>query len=196
MNIVQQNPGIAMARPTLDDLPAHPLPPGFTLRRYTPGDIDTWVHVQTAAERYITITPQLHINEFTQDHPLIADRQYFLLDPDHQPIGTATAWFDGTDPANPTGRVHWVAIIPEYQSQGLAKPLLAEVCRQLKSLHHTRAILGTSAARLPAINLYLRFGFAPVIAKPDDQQIWRQLAEHIPHLPPPPWLDQSDFAHQ
>jgi ribosomal protein S18 acetylase RimI-like enzyme len=98
-----------------------------------------------------------------------------LLAPDGQAIGTATAWFKDNFEGRRFGRVHWVAIVPEYQGRGLAKPLMSTICRRLQELGHDCAYLTTSTARLPAINLYRRFGFEPLIRTPEEADIWKRL---------------------
>jgi len=73
------------------------------------------------------------------------------------------------------GLVHWVAIVPEEQGKGLANPLMMAVCNRLKELGYNRAYLNTSTARLPAVSLYLNFGFMPEINNDRDKQVW----EHV-----------------
>ncbi|GAB4564968.1 MAG: GNAT family N-acetyltransferase [Anaerolineae bacterium] len=179
----QEIPNIAihMIRRDLENLPEFGLPPGFRIRWYQPGDRDTWVRIHLAAERYVTITPELFDREFGPDEAELARRQAYLCDEGGRAIGTATAWFDPAYHGQPFGRVHWVAIVPEMQGRGLSKPLLSAVCQRLKALGHERAYLVTSTARIPAIKLYLRFGFVPEIRVDEDVRAWRIVAGHIDH---------------
>ena len=94
-------------------------------------------------------------------------------------MGTATAWSGDLFPGQPIGRIHWVAIVPDRQGQGLAKPLLAATCRRLRALGHERAYLTTSTARLPAINLYLLFGFQPLVGSPEAYQAWQAVRPRL-----------------
>ena len=69
-------------------------------------------------------------------------------------------------------RVHWVAIVPDHQGKGLAKPLLTAICNRLVEIGHDRAYLTTNTVRLPAINLYLAYGFEPEIDTDEDRRVW------------------------
>jgi GNAT superfamily N-acetyltransferase len=142
-------------------LAAHPqweLPAGFTLRFYEPGDAAHWVEIHRKADMINRITADSYRREFGEDESLLAQRQLFLLDADGGPIGTATAWL-GKDVEQGWGRIHWVAIIPEYQGRGLGKPLMTAVANRLVELGHEKAYLMTSKARPKAIQLYLQCGF-------------------------------------
>ena len=69
---------------------------------------------------------------------------------------------------------YWTHAVPAfYQGRGLAKPLLTALCHRLRQLGHDRAYLSTAAARLPAIKLYLQFGFVPLIRSEADELLWR-----------------------
>ncbi len=178
-SIVKRNVPLCMDRVTLDGLPEYSLPAPFTVRWFQQGDDAVWVDIYSRADRYHTIDRELFWKQFSTDPGLLARRQCYLLDGEGHPIGTATAWLDENRRGQTWGRVHWVGIVPEYQGQGLAKPLLAIVCRRLRELGHDRAYLWTSSARVPALNLYLAFGFTPTVASADDQAAWDALR---------PWL--------
>ena len=179
MTIVDQNLTIHMFRPTLDQLPMYDLPPSYQAHWYAPGDERDWVEIHRLADRYNTATEALFLKEFGSDSAQLAERQLYIQAPDRALVGTASAWYDGDDPATPLGRVHWVAILPEYQGRSLAKPLLSLVCHRLRALGHQQATLGSSTARVPAINLYQQFGFVPQISTPDDRAIWQALAPFL-----------------
>jgi len=172
-----------MVRPTLDALPHFALPAPYQLRWYQPGDEAAWVAIHVAADRFHTFTPATFHAEFSDGAALLATRQAYLCQEDGQPIGTATAWVKAGSDGQEWGLVHWVAIHPQAQGQGLAKPLLAFICQRLQHLGHQRAYLNTSTARLAAINLYLRFGFVPMIR--DDRatslEAWQHVQQTLDH---------------
>lgn len=193
MSASQKNLPLKMIRASLDGLPGFALPGGFGLRWYQPGDEAHWRRIQLAAERFIEITPELFGKQFGLGEARglqpasaqeqsggmnsalrdLCERQCYLLDPHDEIIGTGTAWFGDDSEGERWGRVHWMAILPEFQGRGLGKGLLTGICRRLHELGHERAYLHTSAARIPAIKLYLRFGFEPTFRNAEEQAAWR-----------------------
>jgi len=166
-----------MIREDLENIPQFMPPSGFGLRWYGPGDESRWLDIHLKADRYNTITAKLFFGQFGTDSSLLAKRQCYLLDRVGNAIGTATAWFDDKGEPGRMGRVHWVALVPEYQGRGLSKPLMTAVCVRLRELGHRQACLTTSSARRPAIYLYLRVGFAPLIQNDAEAEIWRRILQ-------------------
>ncbi len=173
-----ENIPVCMIRENLDDIPQHELPVGFTLRPYQPGDEAAWLAIHLEADQYNVITPDTFTEQFGADAKMLAERQFYLCDGTGQAIGTATAWFN-TYRGQAYGRVHWVAIVPAMQGRGLAKPLLTALCHRLRRLGHQRAYLTTESARLPAINLYLRYGFTPDIRSEQEAQAWQSIGRQL-----------------
>jgi GNAT superfamily N-acetyltransferase len=182
MSIVERNVSVHMIRDSLDDIPNYPLPPGYSTRWHQPGDERLWVDVQSRAEEYLEITHELFVEQFGSNPWPLAERQCFLCDARREAIGTATAWFDDDYCGQPYGQLHWVAIVPEAQGRGLAKPLLSLVLNRMAELGHTRCYLGTSTARIPAVNLYCKFGFVPHVRNADDLAVWREMRTWIKAL--------------
>ncbi len=180
MNIVERNVSVNMIRNDLEHIPEHPLPPGISLRWYQPGDEQHWVDIHLLADPYNKIDLALWRREFGGDARILSQRQAFLVQEETGYVfGTATAWWDDDYYGQPYGRIHWVAIVPAMQGQGLARPLLSIVCRQLKALGSERAYLVTSTGRIPAINLYARFGFRPHIRTAEEREIWHQVQAYV-----------------
>lgn len=179
MSNQEPNISITMVRPGLHDVPQHALPGGFHLRWYTPGDERLWLAIHEVADPYNHITPAVYERAFGAGTAVLPDRQVFIVDSDDTPVGTATAWFDDEGMGDGYGRVHWVAIVPHRQGQGLARPLLTTVCNRLRELGHWRAYLDTSTLRIPAVNLYLSFGFVPLLQSDDDAHAWQSLRARL-----------------
>ncbi len=146
---------VEMMRPDLDNWPILALPCGFTIRPYQSGDAQIWRAIHERADRFNRFDESTFAQWFGTDEALLRARQKYLIAPDGEVIGTATAWFDDAE----TGRVHWVAIVPEYQGRGLARPLLSVIGATLRDCGHSRATLTTSLQRPIAMALYRKFGF-------------------------------------
>ena len=162
---------IKMVRETWGDLPKYALPEGYSLRRYQAGDDETWTAIQADSDDINAVTLPWFRREFGEDEEVIGERMFFLCDGNGQAIGTASAWFKYWREQS-WGLVHWVAIVPEYQGQGLAKPLLSAVCQRLIALGHERCFLNSESTRIAAINLYLKFGFEPWRKTEQDEVVW------------------------
>ncbi|MHC4887490.1 MAG: GNAT family N-acetyltransferase [Planctomycetota bacterium] len=176
-----ENQGVRMERDGLEDLPTFLCPDGFSIRFFEPGDEEAWVALYRLADRYNTITPDLFRREFAGDTANLVRRMQFLLSPKDEVVGTSTAWYDDIDGYTDRGRIHWVAIHPDWQGRGLSKPLLSANLAVLRDLGHRSAYLMTSTPRIPAITLYLNFGFRPAIRTAEEQQAWQSV---LPHLSP------------
>jgi GNAT superfamily N-acetyltransferase len=181
MSFIRRNTNVVMERASLADIPEYGLPQGFALRWYEAGDEAAWLRIQAAADQYNDITADLFLKTFGAERTAHEQRICFLTTATGELIGTAAAWWGegGTEEAR--GRVHWVAILPAFQGRGLAKPLLTAVCLRLRELGHTSAYLSTSAARIPALNLYHQFGFAPVIRDEMERAVWQEIELYLRH---------------
>jgi GNAT superfamily N-acetyltransferase len=166
-------------REHLEGIPQFALPHGFSLRWFQPDDEEHWFRIQTAADRLNEITPELFQRQFGTEQRPLADRQCYLLDSSRQAIGTGTAWFNDNFEGRSFGRVHWLAVLPESQGRGLAKPLMTAICSRLRELGHERAYLTTSTARLVAIKLYFGFGFVPLIRNEWEESLWRGIEDKL-----------------
>ena len=170
-----KNAPVKMIRLDMNNIPAYSLPENYSIRPYSPGDEALWVELQKCADKFNKIDIKLFYKSFGHDENLLTQRIFFLLSPDKKIIGTAAAWFDNNYHGKKYGRIHWVAIHPDYQSKGLSKPLLSMVCQKLIQLGHDKCYLTTSSARIPAIKLYLKFGFEPQIISSKDEIIWKDI---------------------
>ena len=168
-----------MIRENLESIPGFPLPEPYRLRWYRPGDQVNWVQIHEQADLYNVVTSETFAEQFGGDEQALGNRQLYLCDGDGRAIGTATAWYDDNVEGQQYGRIHWVAIVPERQGKGLAKPLMTAALRRLRELGHDRVILTTHPPRLPAIHLYLTFGFVPVMETDRERGIWEEIQRRL-----------------
>ena len=172
---------VHMIRESLEDLPQYPLPGGYAVRRYQPGDRETWLRIWRASEAIEQIRDSSFDATFGQDLPAMVRRSRFLVSPAGRDVGTITAWYERRYRARPWGRIHWLAVVPEHRGKGLSRCLMTVAMNRLRALGHRRAMLATQTPRSPAIRTYLRFGFVPDMTAPDAARAWRLIAEHIDH---------------
>lgn len=146
------NKKIIMIRENLDNIPNYKLPQGYSFRFFTPGDEHNWATIEYLAGEFNSKEKALQRfnQEFKHKQNLLETRCLFLLNDQNDPIGTIMAWEEG--------RIHWVAIIPEYQGKGLSKPLLSKALEILRT-YYTTAYLTTQSSNKIAIQLYLNFNF-------------------------------------
>lgn len=174
---------VLMVRDNLEDLPSHTLPPGYRVRKFRKGEARLWAQVEAAAGEFESAEAALarFIHEFGDRLDEMEDRCLFLVDENSgRVIGTATAWYDLGFEGEDYGRVHWVAIVPEYQGRKLAKPLMCAVMERLRQ-SHAKAYLVTHTKCVKAIRMYLDFGFRPLHKHDTCEEAWRHLAGVLDH---------------
>jgi GNAT superfamily N-acetyltransferase len=170
---------VSMVRVSGEQFPQFALPSGFSVTWYRPGCEAWWHDVQLRSDKLTSITRDTFGKYFGEALHELPRRQCFLLEPAGHPIGTATAWFDHNYHGQSWGRLHWVAILPKWQGRGLGKALMSAVCARLHDLHPERSFLRTAPQRLPAIHLYLQFGFEPEIRSPEDRLVWEDILAQL-----------------
>jgi predicted GNAT family acetyltransferase len=164
------NSEVRMIHENLAAAPVFACPDAFKFEFYRPGREEDWLEIHKLSDQFNVFTPFVFTDQFGKDTELLGQRQLFLLNADGKAIGTATAW---DDPCTKySGRVHWVALLPEYHGKGLGNSLLSAVCQKLIATGHEKGCLSTSTARLAAIKLYLKFGFRPLIQSEEDALSW------------------------
>ena len=138
------------------------------------------------------------VNGFGDNEDEHEDRITFVVEGESKLVGVTTAWYH-TDPKGTMALVHYVAMLPECTGQGLSTPLMSAVLKRHHELGHTECRLGTSTGRLAAINLYVKFGFLPLLNPEDpakaavEYRAWRELQPllretfAVPFGPTPLW---------
>jgi GNAT superfamily N-acetyltransferase len=169
---------VMMIRLTLEAIPKHPLPSGYRVAWYQPGDERHWLAIKVRADAYHQADAGYFWQTYGAERDQLALRQAYLYGPDDSPLGTLTAWFEDLGGWR-YGKVNWMLLLPEAQGRGLSKPLLTTVCARLAELGHQSALLYTLTARLPAINLYQQFGFVPLIRDQHDIAAWGEANPHL-----------------
>jgi len=154
----------------LRNAPSYSVSPDLQVHWYEPGNEESWIAIHKLADKYNEITSGLFADQFTSDDLRLAERQCYLLDETGRAVATATAWAENQGPYSGFGRLHWVAVLPSYQNQGVGRMIVSVTCQRLLALGHTRAFLLTDTLRPAAIHLYEKFGFRIADQKRQGQQ--------------------------
>lgn len=170
--------GVWMVHRDLARAPAHGLPPGYRMRPYAAGDLQTWLRIQ-ATDPFFTPSAETFAASMPGDDAYLAARVLFLADPAGEAIGTITAWSNRELLGREIGQIHWVALVTAARGLGLAKPMLSAACAALRAHGHAEACLETNTRRLPAINLYRQFGFEPHVRGEEELEAWRTIAPRL-----------------
>ncbi len=172
---------LTMVNDKLKAFPSVSLPDGFRFTRYNPGDEIWWAKVEAAAGEFDSVESALRRfeEEFGPYKDQLQERCVFLEHETAGIIGTATAWY-GNFRDEIIGRLHWVAIHPDFQGKKLARPLIKEAMNIL-ARYHRKSYLTTQTTSFKAIKIYLDLGFVPFETSERCKAGWRMLAELLNH---------------
>lgn len=172
--------GVTMIRLNLSNIPYIPFPEGFSIRPMQLDEAGVWTDIERDAERYFGISDNTFYNEFGRDLQATQWRSFLIIDGRGVAVGTISAWYNREFKGEDYGQIHWIAVRPAYQGRGLGKAALSYALRQL-ARWHDRCFLGTSTERLPAIKLYLDFGFIPDLDSPQEVEKWIKVRDSLKH---------------
>lgn len=172
---------IHMIRPHLRDIPVAAFPEGFTIRPLrieTEGQV--WTDIVRESEEWLDLSAELFLDEFGHNLQAASERCFLIVDAADHTVGTISAWYRKAYRGRDYGLIHWVAVRPSHQGRGLGKAGLSFALNQL-ARWHDRALLGTQTRRLPAIALYLNFGFVPDLEEEGARRDWQRLKGQLIH---------------
>jgi GNAT superfamily N-acetyltransferase len=171
---------LTMVREHLRDIPEAALPEGYTIRAWLEGDGPAWADIESRAGEFDSAADALgHFErEFGPFEEELRRRCFFVISPDERAVATTTAWY-GDDLGERRGRIHWVAVVPEEQGKKLSKPLLSRAMTQLARLGHTSAYLTTQTTSWRAVNMYLKYGFVPLLRHEACREGWEMMERQL-----------------
>lgn len=173
---------VIMIKDDLKHFPQFPLPEGYRFRNYREGDEVLWAEILTLVGELKSEEQALvHFRkEFGPYKEEMKSRCFFLEAPGGDTIGTSTAWYNSEFKDGKYGRIHWVAIRPDYQGKGLGKSITCITLDRLKQ-SHKKAYLTTQTTSYIAVNIYLEFGFEPYFFSNACSRAWHLLATKLKH---------------
>jgi len=171
---------LVMIRPDLLDIPQVPFPDGFGIRPMTLDDIGLWTDIQRDAEQNANLPDSLFRQQFGHDLQSVPRRCFIVTDAKGLGVGVISSWYNRDFKGQDHGQIHWVAIRTACQGNGLGKAAMTHAMNQLARWHE-RCFLGTHTHRLPAIKIYLDFGFLPDLDPPGAAEKWREVRDKLKH---------------
>lgn len=158
-----------------------PLPEGYFIANYKDGDHLLWADIEVAAKEFSSIDKALErFSEYVDFKQQLQSRCFFLYNSSGEAIGTSMGWYDNNFNGEKLGRLHWVAIKPEYQGRRLGKPMVAMALKRIQQ-SHDKAYLSSQTTSWKAINMYLDFGFRPLYFSENCKKAWEMLTEKLKH---------------
>ena len=151
-------------------MPEPVLPPGYELRRYLPGDEDSWLEAINTGD-FGTLWDRARFEEYIRGPEGMECSRLVVMDSQ-----VVAATFASVEEGTPElGRVDFVVSRPEYRGLGLGRVVCTEVVRGLIEKGYANVMLYTDDWRLPAIGLYLSMGFEPRMDREDMPERWERI---------------------
>jgi GNAT superfamily N-acetyltransferase len=142
----------------------------YTIEPYQSGNADEWARIETTVGEFATEAEGLaYFNRvFLPNEPQLAQRMFFAVNTKGEKVGTATAWWKEKSTGVIVPIVHWVAVDPSAQRQGIARGLVTKVLATFQNQTTTSTdikenlsavYLHTQTWSHAAIGLYQQLGF-------------------------------------
>jgi len=156
--------------------PAVLLPEGYTLRTFQPGD-------ETPFYELMGLAGFGHWDDEIMQpwRDMVLPDGWFLIvdETGGQMVSTAIA-HHRPDALHPFGgSLGWLAGHPEHAGKGLGMAISAAVVRRLLEFGYKNIYLNTEDWRLPALSIYLRLGWVPLLYLPDMEERWRDVCAKL-----------------
>ena len=75
------------------------------------------------------------------------------------------------------GELSWVAALPEHSGKGLGMAVCAAATARMLQAGYTRVYLLTDDFRLPALRIYLRLGYEPLLFTEGMAERWKTIEQ-------------------
>lgn len=151
-------------------------PEGFQIRTYREGDAQGWI--DACADGLDTGSWSLDdfYKKMLEHEGIEPEGIFFITDAKGRIAGTATGMLKDTPGL---GYVHMVSIHPDFRGLRLADSLNTAVMKYLLDRGRTKIYLDTDDFRIPAIKVYLKIGFLPVLHEEDMEGRWLKVMEQL-----------------
>ncbi|HOZ48098.1 MAG TPA: GNAT family N-acetyltransferase [Candidatus Hydrogenedentes bacterium] len=166
---------LRMEKVNLDDVPEIPIPEGYTLRAFEPGEEAALGRVYAASNLGTETAEAVQRNIL--GHPCYVPGRVLVVEHGGELVGTAAAWVKAEAPE--AGYLHMVGLLPEHRGKRLGAILTVAAIRYSRREGFARHILDTDDWREPAIRLYVGLGYDAVYTDETHPGRWQALAEKL-----------------
>lgn len=153
----------------LENLQEINLPPDYEIRTFKKGDEKIWCRIVNE-----TVGGNLKKDDFIKRFS--SKKQFdpeglFFLYYKTKPCGTVLAWKEDKN----LGVLHYLGILPEHTGKNLGYMLSLYALKYFRKKEIKEIFLTTDDFRLPAIKIYLKLGFKPVILDEFHLRRWNKI---------------------
>ena len=185
-----ETPQLHMVWPeTVTACPQPALPSGFTIRTYCPGDEEPFLQLMAGGEFDPWDEEKLAYNKAR----IIPEGWFFAAETATGDVcGTGMCLHNYTGRTPFAGDLGWLAVDPAHRGKGLGSVLTARVTARFLAAGYRRIQLHTESYRLPAVKVYLRAGYLPLIGSAAAAAQWRELCQRLEWpFDPAAWTRQA-----
>lgn len=171
-------PQLHMIRRDLRNLPDLQVPEGYGLRNITPDDLEVWTALLHENHGFGDWPIERSLPLFDADSNVVFGGSYFVTK-DGEPVAAALLHHQTKRHYAPLAELGWVAASPRYQGRGLGYLVCLAVLHAAAAMGDPAIALRTEDFRLPAINTYLKLGFAPWNYDPRTAERWEGILKRL-----------------
>lgn len=152
------------------------IPTGYKLRTYRPGDNEGFYKIMELAG--FTLWNEELLRPWLSH---ILPEGWFLIvhRASGEIVATAMANHRPQDIHPFGGELGWVAGHPDHAGNGLGKAVCASVVRRLLQAGYRNIFLNTDDWRMPALSIYLKQGWIPLLYLPDMEERWQEVCAKL-----------------
>jgi len=145
------------------------LPRDYAIRTFRPADETAFLRLMGQADFDPWDDAKLHDNMAK----IIPGGWFFAIEEQSGAVvGTIMCLHNYTGRCPFTGDVGWLACDPAHRGRGLGHVLVAQATRRFLEAGYRRIQLHTEHYRLPAVRIYLKLGYLPVVHGPESRSQW------------------------
>lgn len=152
------------------------LPPGYTVRKCRPEELETWIALNGEDPSSYPFLREYFQRVYGKEGDLFFKKCTFVCDSEDRPVGTCFLW----KAYGKLTTLHWLKVLPEMEGLGLGRGLLTQVLGEAGE-EEFPIYLHTHPSCFRAIHLYQQFGFR-LLDGPAVGNRSNDLKESLPYL--------------